>query len=310
MAFDGGNLFYALVGGGDNKFYRYNSTSDSWTQLSQIPKNLQIFPPPPDNYSLSVDTGSDLVYTGPWNNDLYALVVGDPRGRPSTPEADFLYRYSISSNSWELAAKTPGELGAGASLEYDGGSSLYVFQGESSTLWKYSTSGWEFLEPLPFPGTVGAGGTLVYNGNNYLYALLGGGSNEFWRYDINANDWTELSTLPSSVNSGGSLAYNGDDDIYALPGGSNEVWQYTISTNTWSLLSTTPAGRDIGSGGDIVLINSEKGYVLRGGNNREFWKFTAAPPLYDILSQAGDLEIYARVELVGSSSTITFWKID
>lgn len=311
LEYDGGNNLYILIGDGDNRFYRYNTVSDNWSQLTRIPYVSVIHSPPgpPDISFLSVDTGSDLVYTGTGNNDLYALVKGYPL---FGPDADYLYRYSIDNPGWQNVTSTPDELEAGACLVFDGSSSLYIFQGESSTFWRFSGSGWQTLQNAP--GQVGAGAALVYTGGSYLYAFPGGGSSEFWRYEIGSGSpWTVLSdqpggALPGPVTAGGSLTYDGIDAIYALAGGSQAVWRYTISSNTWTSLVDAPA--NVGSGGDLALIDDSNGYVLRGNNQDDYWRFQLESTRYDINAQAGNTAIHTGVELDNGNPTILFWDIE
>ena len=308
LEYDGGNAVYALIGNDTRSFYRYSIQNDSWTALDSLPGITLTFQPL-RIYFLSIDAGSDLVYTGTGSNDLYALVEGIPL---FGQDKDFLFRYSIANPGWQNVTETPQEFESGAALVYGGSSTLYAFQGGNKFFWRYDSGGWEKMRNAP--DNTGAGAALVYTGGNFIYAFPGGGSDEFWRYEIDNNkgEWTVLSdqaggALPGAVTGGGSLAYDGNDTLYALQGGSSGFWQYTISTNTWTVSTDTPAST--GAGGDLALVSEDSGYALRGGNQDDYWKLQLTSTRYDLDAQAGSVETSARMEIDGGGAAVLFWDI-
>jgi hypothetical protein len=73
---------YVMRGNGDNKFWKYASTTDSWTELAVTP--------------YGVYSGSDLVAVG--SDTLYAVFGG---------AIDKFYKYTISTNTWEESPHAP-----------------------------------------------------------------------------------------------------------------------------------------------------------------------------------------------------------
>lgn len=113
LVYAGANQFYALQGGGQNGFWRYSSTGNSWTTLANAPA--------------AVNAGGSLVYPG--GDYVYAF-----RGGGST---DF-WRYNILGNSWAPEAAAPASVDAGGSLAYPGGDYIYALRGNpSADFWRY-----------------------------------------------------------------------------------------------------------------------------------------------------------------------------
>jgi len=118
---NGTNLFVA-VGGGETAFLRYNTGSNNWTKMASTP--------------FSQYYGFDMTYDSS-NQKIYAL---------AGYYKDETWEYDISGDSWRrLPRNQKFSYGRGpyngASIEYDGGTSLYGTTGLGlSDLWKYSIS--------------------------------------------------------------------------------------------------------------------------------------------------------------------------
>jgi|GEM_PF-5370113 len=168
IEFDGGNLIYALSGGGDAKFYSYSISGNSWSTLTNTPDATSDFgtityPGSGDfiyllrgsdkrfeRYSISGD--SYLTMTSPPATSAYPNltsangVVYELRGPTAigTGKTDF-YSYSVSGNSWTTLAVTPADIDVGNDIVGIGsasaGFSLYATQGGSSDVfYRYTIS--------------------------------------------------------------------------------------------------------------------------------------------------------------------------
>lgn len=292
----GGNYLYAMMGLGSSDFKRYNRSSDTWTSLNWNPWWA---------YYLTYGSYGDIAYTS--GDDIYTVY-------PSVLADDYLLRYNANSNSFVFLDSTQERIHQGTALEYGGGDQLFMLEGGGRDFWRYDipSGDWDEMKKLQGFASAARGADLVHTGGRYLYALMGGNSQVFMRFDKstgNKGKWERMADTPGPVAGGGSLAYFSGDHIYALQGGgSDQFWRYTISSDTWTSLAPTPAG--VGSGGDLVMVGSGSGYALRGGNNPDFWEFIVTPPRYDVRSQAGEVEIHARSEIIGSSHRIIFWSIE
>lgn len=109
---DGTDIYYN-TGRGISEFYKYSVSGDTWSSLADLP-----FAP---------YYGTDLVY---YSGKILALA--------GWYETDF-WEYDISGDSWRKLPNTSGYLGTevgpynGASIEYDGSSTLYITPGASRT---------------------------------------------------------------------------------------------------------------------------------------------------------------------------------
>jgi|GEM_PF-3590980 len=252
LVWDGSRYFYVFFGGayGDtgasarHYFYRYDTVGDTWsaalTDTSTVNSDGQ-----GAGDAATWVPGSTIDV--PNDNFIYAMVGSKP-----TDHGYGFGRYSIVNNSW-TALSTPtfwDGVDDGASMAWDGGDYLYVFQGERSETavnnkWaKYNlqTSTWTSLPDLPFTpyGGTGDGGTLRWLGlwgvrPGSFFATSGGtydetGSRDFWEYDISSGAWTELAkiTIGDNTDAGGVTKYNGKRLAYAA--GSIYAWQGREST--------------------------------------------------------------------------------
>ncbi|NJL34383.1 MAG: hypothetical protein HC893_11595 [Chloroflexaceae bacterium] len=158
----GGGRVYALATNAtanSSDFYEYNTGSNTWTARAALPADA--------------GAGNTMAWDG---TNLYTLVGGS---------SNALYRYNPGSNSWVALAALPtaiSTVGAGAALEWDGGSYLYATAGGNGAAfarYNIGSNAWEALDNVP--GTLRAGGDLARIGTT-LYAVRGEGTNSFYSY--------------------------------------------------------------------------------------------------------------------------------
>ncbi len=249
------NNFYITQGGFNNVFIRYNEVTGEVTQMADAPAGFS--------------TGGDLVYDST-NNKIYALISNIFRK---------FFVYDIGTDTWSELTNDlpPADIGAGASMVYDGSRYIYVLRGaNTTTFYRFDTqasagSRWSTLAVTP--ATIGAGGDLILRGS-YIYALRGNGAVSFYRYDIGANTWSDpaVADLGIGVTVGGDgfLVDPGSGDyLYACRGSNTTAcYQYSISGNTWSALSSASA--NITSGGAAATNGSSKIFVLAGAGTNTY----------------------------------------
>ena len=180
LVFGGNDSIYALRGGSNLDFWRYNLTANSWTPMCNAPAN--------------VEDGGALTYDG--NDHIYAV------GGKSLN----FWRYDISSDIWVSLNVTPVAVDKGGALAYVN-NYVYVLSGNSQNFWRYNISSnmWDTMAALPQNAKEGSG--LTYDGGNYLYAIVGANGQFFYRYNISANSWSQLASTPAVPKWGSSLAY-------------------------------------------------------------------------------------------------------
>jgi len=250
------------------------------------------------------DFGAALVYVGnvtlgggcAGGDLIYAL-----RGANTS---DFL-AYDTLSYQWRYMAPTPGPVGPGGSLAFDGDRYIYALQGGSSdAFWAYDIANdqWQTKAITPDNSPVAEGGSIIFNSNDGLfYALRGGGTTDFWRYLPNINIWETLAPTLAPVGAGGSLVFNkADGNIYALGGGgTTNFWRYTT---TWTALSNTLIA--VSAGGSLTF-NTQDGliYAFAGGLTSTFMKYHYTTNVWDFPPPPAQVPVPS---IVGPGGSLTF----
>ena len=247
-----GTYVYALRGGLQREFYRYDPSAEAWTQLADTPED--------------VAAGGSLAYaTDGGTGYLYAL-RGDN-------QPDF-WRYDVAIGTWSILANAlPAD--GGAALAWDGASMIYKLRGGNHRFFSaYDITADTWSQLAMAPAKVKGGGSLVYRSGG-VYALRGGVRAEFWRYDVSADTWTALASAPANVSNGGALvtdAARADaGDFYAFRGEDQTAfWKYNIQRDTWTSFPNTPA--TVEWGGALTVLKGTL-YALRGNGTTGFWSY-------------------------------------
>jgi hypothetical protein len=266
LIYTGDDFIYAIVGFGENEFFRYSISNDSWSQMADYANSA----------TSQIRSGADLIYTG--GDYIYGT-----RGSGTTQ----FERYSIINNTWENRASTPAAVGCagggnspcGGSLVYTGGDYIYALRGvATTTFYRYSISSDSWSTIGSTPDTINDGNDMVYTGGDYIYALRGQ-STDFYKYSIANDAWTSAASTPATVEGGGSLVYTGGDYIYALRGNNSKMfWRYSISEDFWMNISIEDAPSNVNDGGSLVYTGDYI-YALEGGQSpgstsRVFWRYS------------------------------------
>ena len=167
-------------------FARFLVLENRWENLVMLPYNEN----PDTAESDGVDDGGSMVWDG--SDYLYILKGGDGNG---DDEADNFWRYSISSNSWEVLAGVP--LGPsrnnGTRLGY-AGENVYYWHANSTGLWAYAPP--KYKEGGYFTSSVfDAGVTSTWQRMSFEFGASNEAALRVWTRSSSDNakwsDWVE-----------------------------------------------------------------------------------------------------------------------
>ncbi len=246
---------YLVFGNSQTYFYRYRSSSNSWTSLTDLPQ--------------AVSAGTSATYARDAGTDYVYLF----RGNTTTAG---VWRWQIpSGTSWTARTSAPAAFGAGSASAWTSDNYIYVLRGGgTTTFWRYciSSNNWNCngFTPASSPATVGTGGSLVWTNDDYIFAFRGNGTTNFWRYrwrdSIAPNAITDLTatrscTLPTTI----TLQWTGRGDdgdesseITKTSASSYEIRYRTdgpITEANWSS-STQPSGSPVSHSGGFGALQT------------------------------------------------------
>jgi len=266
-----------------------------WAQREPIPSH----DPKPNKF---VKDGGSIVAVNNQKNNVALYAFRGNRSRE-------FYKYDstwmqVESIPYGLKPTDPTKInkkkiGKGASLSYDGNNIIYATKGNGTKeFWAYdiAVDTWIPKAFVPVPKALKSGTSIAcYEGKVYL--LAGSqrkiDSTNFYIYDPATDNWTPLSAAPAYDNKpykDGSCIVPMDGMIYALKGSGkyNYFMRYTIASPGWVLLDTVPRcypanlisnpkKSKVKIGGAMTLAHDEI-YIIKGGNNNEFWRYTTGTP--------------------------------
>ena len=249
-----------------------------WTEKRSLPAGAKAIK---DGGWLAYDAGTARIYA--------------TRGQK---QPDF-FAYSPAGDSWKALApwlpgteaKLPQKGSAGCA---DGSGSVFATKGNSTSgFYKYNAgaNAWSQKKDVP----LGASNKKVKGGTDIAWAyrgavgspyLLKGYKNEFYKYNVAGDSWTTLPPAPVGASQkwdkGSWLAYDDvNKKIYAFKAKYMEFYRYSPDGDSWSgTLAPMPTNGSAGSkkakeGSAGTFINGNI-YAFKGGNTREFWKYTIA----------------------------------
>lgn len=334
IVYDGSRYIYGLPGS-DDAFYRYDTTTDSWSARA----NAQ-FGNPNTSDGQTVNYDSDSVYDG--RNNIY-VIQGNyyPYFAKYSIATDALY--GETANTWTVLASAPTGVYTGGSLAYDTTTeSVYMTRGNwKSNFYKYTveTNSWSQLPDTPATFDQGAS-QIVYNG--YIYALRGGNNTNFYRYSIAEASW-EIPTKgffgPSIPLVGGVYTYfpfssgtyavtDGSENMYMIRGLYDNVFvRYNVTTGTTTEMARLPVGAWDGSSLVYVGNHNEIYYspggigTTRSGASNYFFKYdiptntwseitTDRPALQVGTGSSMTYDGSRYIYLTRGATTATWWRYD
>jgi len=216
-----------------NKFYKYNPTTDSYTQLTNAPNIYQSF---------VIETVGTKMYL--LSGAGKSVIIAE------------CYEYDPVANSWTQLTDIPTPIEDMGGCVYDG--KVYVIGGWDGVtvyakiqIYDPSTDTWDVTKTDAPVGMCLGDYVTQYNG--YIYAISGNesmatypdftSSTRVQRYNTATDTWDEVAAIPTGGSYTKARAYNGK--IYILGGVvdrvasvnqklTNTLRVYDIATNAWT----------------------------------------------------------------------------
>lgn len=271
---------YGYIGGGNSStdFYKYNTNTNSWSTISNIPVARR------DAVGFSI-------------NEKGYICCGD--GNVMGTGLNDLWQYDTTLNNWTQKANFPGNARYAASGFSSGGYG-FVGLGYGSGNWfsdfyKYnpSTDNWTLTSSFPGLGRSGAGG-LSLNGNGFIFcgnnamAVL----NDCYRYNITTNTWSGFTTFAGLNRS--SIIYGAIDNHIYIGGGSGSGGSANYK-DWWTIENTVDIKNNIETQNLVYIYkNSENDLILKFKNN------PVEPFNYSILNLTGKI-VYEGIVISNST---------
>ena len=291
---------YAVRGGGNSNFWLYDIAQDDWSDLENVPAQVN------DGSMLQYD-GSRYVYLTPGgDNTLFQFDTCN-----GVEEECSQIWTSLHVTDFNNPNETDGQkLSVGADGVYDGRNNLYITQGGYYPYFsKYTISAdpvhgetgnvWTPLTQAP--AGFYNGGCMAYDGENEnIYALTGNTRMKFFLYSIASGEWTELPDAPATISHGASMVVY-DGYIYIQRGGgATNFYRFNIEENSWELPNrgffgpstitgtyTSPYGSyyPYTTGTYITDDGNENLYTIRGGYDNTFGRYNVSEGTFTDLAR-------------------------
>ena len=265
-----------------NDLWKYNVTSNSWTQIPGTVVNGR------EQSTLWKDSvGNVYIFGGKNGSALNDLIV-----------------YNISLNTWSkvvvFSVGTPSARYGSISWNDNAGNG-YVFGGVNvntyyNDLWRFDklSSTWAELahnNVQPYPDVRAGSASWVDNsGKVYIFGGINttGNLNDLWQYNPSTSSWNRLidtnqNGSPSARN--GSVAWtdiNGNAYIFggnSSSGVLNDLWQYNPLTSSWNrLIDNNQNGSPSARNGSVAWTDNYGNAYIFGGSNssgvlNDLWKY-------------------------------------
>ena len=247
-AIDVGTDIYMFGGASSSSYtkaYKYDTLTDTYTQLANIPYNF---------YSGGIAVvGNDIYLLGGYGNKRYN------------------YKYNISTNSYTQLTNIPYDFMSSKAVAI--GTDIYLVGSANSngtytkrSNYKYDTLTDTYTELTYTPLSFYSGGLTAIGNDIYLF---GGADYQqvAYKYNILNDTYTQLTSIPYSFYSGAMTSIG--TDIYLLggltSGTSTKAYKYNTLTDSYTQIESIPYNFYNGS---AVSISGIKIYVL-GGNEAE-----------------------------------------
>lgn len=265
-------LYPQQLGFGD--FWKYSSTTNSWTKMAAFPGEVR--------YGAVGFSIGNKGYVGMGN-------------QPSTQPYTDMWQYDAMTNQWKKLSDFPGEARSFA-LTFVINGKAYVGMGGNNLLsnpylldfWEYDPTNdtWKALNN--FPGTArGAGYVSFVSGGKGYYGLgvstreFTYGLKDFWEYNPITDTWLQKSDfvvndyryLCTSASVKGKAYIMGG---YASSGIElKECWEYNFKADTWNrrmdLSHTLYAASSFSLNNQIFLVG---GFSKKGVYNQDMFTYT------------------------------------
>ena len=237
----GTNVYLFGGSGGNTNTYKYNTLTNTYTQLTNIPFAF-------GGNSLSATTVDTNIYLFTSSNNTYNYAKYDT----------LTDTYTEITNLGELYGKTTASVGTDIYI-FAYGNGVYKYDTLTGVNTKVANS------PISSygPSAVVAVGSVIYAFGIYNQSYSS--DRNTYKFDTTSNSWASLGMSPITLSKSYPVAVG--TDIYLLgsdAANGTAFYKYNTLTNTYTQLSNLPSnvynGAAVGVGIDI--------YLLGGNNNR------------------------------------------
>mgnify|MGYP002401972929 CR=1 FL=1 len=208
-----GEIFY-MPTDGQNIFQKYNTSTNSWTQLADMPFNSS--------------WGSSIVDGG--NGSLYV----------SFGARTNFYRYDIAGNSWHALASMTHTPHTGGGLARMGNMIYVLTANGSGHFYRYNMTNntWSQVTNFIPSGKIDHGAFITSDGNRYIY--IGAAtrtdpeSKRVYRFDTTNDSWQRIADLPVSTDVGASAFYDTARDKLVVSHSRHmgKIWTWSPGTES------------------------------------------------------------------------------
>ena len=260
---------YVYVYGGSNAtaqylndLWRWDPTTETWTQLANMP------------------TGKSNIQGTYWNGKIY--VPGGYIGSHITENAI----YDIATNTWTTGAPLPAAQ-SGQTVAYN--NKIYNFGGNpgpqtTTSIYDIATNTWSTGAPMPVATTY-ARATVAGNFAYYVGGITTVTTNAVYRYDFAGNSWATMNPLQTARTSEELMTSPDGGKLFAVMGGdatfftgvplAQSVEIYNIAANSWSYGAPVVTKAAAPSGG----LAGGKAMVQGGVDNTTYYNTVQVSPL-------------------------------
>lgn len=261
------------------KFYRYDTTMNSWTQIATFPGLANCYS---EGFSV---------------NGFGYLALGQNMGTAVKQ----VWQYSPATNTWTQLPDFPG-LAKTEAVSFVINNKVYIGTGSAGNPAGLQKDFYEFdpatgiwTQKANFAGgrIMGATGFAI---GNKGYVCMGIDTTfllpvkKIWEYDPVADSWTPKADFPGTGRKrASSFVINGRAFVgagYDYSVCTNDFYEFSPSTNTWTpIASLSNLPRQIA----VAFSIGNNGYVGTGGNMgspyyNDFWRYAAFTPVTPTLS--------------------------
>lgn len=223
----------------------YDPVSNTWTRLSDLPEKI--------THAGTATDGKSIYIAGGF--------IGDHPG----PSSERVWRYDITSDTWEAAPSLPAERGGGALVRLD--QELHFFGGGTRVRggsidrdwpdhWILSLDGgteWTSAAPLPNPrnhiGGAALGGKVYAVGGQHLADEDRGNQPSVHAYDPSADEWQAVADMPRPLGHISASTFENGGCLYVAGGVTQgaqsvaNVIRYDAANDRWMELTPLLAPR-------------------------------------------------------------------
>jgi N-acetylneuraminic acid mutarotase len=265
-------------------FWKYDPSSDSWTQIADYPDGRCY------HATCFVIGSMGYVGTGRLESGAYSKKF---------------FRYDPITNTWAPIADLPGLERRGA-VGFSINGKGYVGTGQTTS--GYSTDFYEYnplnntwIARAALPGAPRTS-SVAFSIGNYGYAGTGnttmGSSNDFYQFNPATNSWTPKAPVGPTTRQEAvgfavnGLGYIGTGDDFSSGNNYSDMWEYDPALNSWVQIQDFSGTARRYLTAFVIGSRAYAGTGTNGTNFRDFWMFDQELSVLERKMEAVDILVY------------------